>query len=330
VDGLPSPGACPECAAPFNLDMPSSFTRKPPLLRWKLWGPGLVLALLMCFVGTLLGGVVMKNIGYGLWIGVPIGAGAILGYGTRVGRMSLILFGLIVAAAFITGMMTMSLGGVFCAMILGGVVLVPIYFGVLLGWGLREHLKQGKFDQGPHLPMILFFLLPVVWCALEGSGRPRAVESVTTEVVVNAPADQLWNSLMFYEEVTHEPPWILKVGLARPVRTVGASQRVGDIKKCLYNKGPITKRITQVVPGRRLAFEVIDQQIGYERDLRLVGGSFEFEPLPDGRTVVRLRTDYEPRLTPRLQWRWGESIAFHTLHEYVIEGMRRKVEGGGV
>jgi len=81
-----------------------------------------------------------------------------------------------------------------------------------------------------------------------------------------------------------------------------------------------------VTSNELLRFDVIEQHIGYERDVRLIDGSFKFEALSPDRTRVTLTTRYEPLLTPRLIWRWGERIAVHTLHAHVLEGMRRGAE----
>lgn len=35
---------CPECGRPFDLTDPSTFSTKPPLVRWRLWLPGLLVA----------------------------------------------------------------------------------------------------------------------------------------------------------------------------------------------------------------------------------------------------------------------------------------------
>ncbi len=155
---------------------------------------------------------------------------------------------------------------------------------------------------------------------------PR-VETVSTSVDIAASPHECFESLAFYEEVKHRPPLILRIGLAHPLGAIGSSRRIGDIKKCLYNKGSITKRVTEVEPDRLLAFEVIGQHIGYERDVRLTGRSFAFEPRADGGTHVTLTTTYVPLLEPRLLWRWGEHIAVHTLHEHVLEGLSRKARG---
>ena len=70
--------------------------------------------------------------------------------------------------------------------------------------------------------------------------------AVTTERTVSVSAADAFDALMFYEEVRHPPPLILRVGLARPLRTTGSSRTVGDVKNCIYNKGHITKRVTSI------------------------------------------------------------------------------------
>ena len=119
----------------------------------------------------------------------------------------------------------------------------------------------------------------------------------------------------------HDPPILLRIGLVRPVSTTGASAAPGDVKVCIYNRGRISKRITAASAPNLLAFEVIEQQIGYERDVRLIGGSFELAPEGDAATRVRLTTVYEPLLTPRWCWRPAERLAVRLLHGHVLEGM---------
>ena len=50
LNGLPSPGECPECGSPFDLADSSTFSTRPPLMRWVLWGPGLLASARPCLV----------------------------------------------------------------------------------------------------------------------------------------------------------------------------------------------------------------------------------------------------------------------------------------
>jgi hypothetical protein len=329
LEGLSAQGCCPECSRFYDLSIPSTYSTKPPFVGWVFWFPGLAMAIGGGMLLTALLAFPMGNWGWPLWFTVPFAAGCILGYRVRVGGFALVLLGLVLVAGLIMGMMTMQLAGVFCGLTLGAITLGPILIGAMLGVGLRSALKQGGFSQRSYLPVLLVLLVPVVCAAVQGRPRGhRPVESISTVGVIAAPVGPCWDSIMFYEEVTHEPPWILKVGLARPLYTTGMSQRVGDIKRCMYNKGPISKLITRVRPGELLAFEVVEQRIGYERDVRLTGGAFAFRAASPERTEVTLTTSYEPLLSPRWVWRPFERVAVHTLHNYVIEGMRLRAEGG--
>ena len=200
----------------------------------------------------------------------------------------------------------------------------PIFVGTVLGVWLRLGLKNTRFGQREYLPAILFaLLLGSAWA--EGPVGPRRVETVRTSAVLKASADDAWDAVVFYEEVEHPAPFLLRVGLPRPVRVVGASQAVGDIKRCIYTHGHLTKRITSAERRVRLEFEVVEQEL-LQRDVRLVGGSFEFESLGPNATRVTLVTRYEPLILPRVVWRPMERLVVHTLHRHVLEGMRRNVE----
>ncbi len=298
-----------------------------PFMAWTFWMPALLTAVGGGVLGSIFLVFAFGNWGVSVWFGAPFAVGAILGYRVRAAPMLLVLLSLVGAAGFITGMVSLQLAGAFCAMALGIIILAPVLLGLLAGWLLRRNLKESRFSQRSWLPVLLIF------AALMGLGlverltdSPNRIESVTTEGVIAAPIEASWDGLVFYEEVTHPAPWILRIGLARPLSASGSGRRAGDIKKCVYNKGHISKRITAVNAPRLLAFDVIEQQIGYERDVRLVDGSFEFVPIGDGLTQVRLTTRYVPRLSPRWCWRPFEEIAVHTLHDYVIEGIRLRAE----
>lgn len=320
-DGLPSPGKCPECGWPFDLDDETTFTRQPPFVRWRFWMPGFVLAVGGGILVSLLLSVVLDSWGFALWLSVPWAVGAALGYRFRASPAAAAVLGGLAGLGLILGMISFSLAGIFCGIILAGIFMVPIGVGLLSGATLRHHLKMSSFDQRSYLPMILLLLMPVPLAIIEGPARPVVIESISTSATINAMPAEVWEHLMFYEEVRHRPPLILRIGLARPLSTTGISRSPGDEKVCIYNRGRITKRIIDVVPGERLAFVIIEQQIGYERDVELKGGSFELRELEGGQTELVLTTNYRPLLSPRFAWRWGERYAMRTLHRHVLEGI---------
>ncbi len=145
---------------------------------------------------------------------------------------------------------------------------------------------------------------------------------------MDATSPRAWNGILFFEEVHRPPPWLLWLSPSlRPMYTIGRSEKIGDLKTCIYQHGKLVKQVIEVTPGRRLVFRVVEQD-GIENDgARLLDGSFELEPVDGGqRTQVTLTTRYVPLLHPRFAYAWAEALAIHTLHGHVLAGMQDKAE----
>ncbi len=319
IEGLES-SACPECGLRFDPSDSKTFTLRPPFLGWVFWAPGLVLSI-VCGVG-ITAALMLAGIGaWSLWFGVPAASGAILGYRVRVRWFLLPILILTVIICVPFALFTMNLTGLFCGLTIAAAMFGPLVVGTLLGAALRLILKATGFSQRSYLPVFALMLLPVATALLEG--RPGALqpEVVRTTRVVAAAPDELWDNLMFYENVPAEKPLLLRLGLPAPIRAEGPITSVGDVTRCLYNKGSITKQVTAIAPGKALAFDVTHQDVHFEHDVRLISGSFEFDPIAPGRTRITLVTTYQPLVSPRFWWRPLETIALHTLHDHVIDGI---------
>jgi hypothetical protein len=321
---------CPECGREFYLSDPTSYTTKPLFVPWKYWLPGLLLALTL---GPLLFVVVLLLAGWGIaaTFVAPACIGMVVGYGCTINRMLwfrvwlTMTFGIVLVS--VLALHAMAFVGVFCGSVLAAVMLLPVAVGVAAGYVLRERLKDSHFDQRKHLPILLMLTATVLCAWIERLvASPHAIETIVTSTEIPAPVGQAWNALMFYEEVRHRPPWLLRYGLPRPLYTCGSTQHVGDTKVCVYTKGHLTKRVTRREPDKLLAFDVIEQDRIENNSVRLTGGSFRFIPDFPDHTRVELSTSYQPKLGPRWVWRPFEKLAVHTLHRHVLEGMRIKAE----
>lgn len=153
-----------------------------------------------------------------------------------------------------------------------------------------------------------------------------AVEAVTTTARFDRPADALWDTMMFYEDVPDPPPRLLRWLLPCPVRTQGGKHE-GARVECTYTRGSLVKRITVLARPRLVRFEVLDQRLGIERCLTTVEGSYEFRPHGSG-TEVALTTRYRGHLRPRALWRPLERLLAHQLHRHILAGMGRAHEAG--
>jgi hypothetical protein len=160
------------------------------------------------------------------------------------------------------------------------------------------------------------------WLWRLGAIFPPAVaaEAVTTHARFDAPPDAVWRGLMFYEEVPHRPPLLLRLFLPTPVATEGNDKRVGTVVECRYSSGKLRKRFTALEPPSLVRFEVIDQRLGVEHCVTTVEGSYQIRADGDG-SEVALTTVYRGHLRPRRLWRPFERLLAHQLHRHILSGM---------
>ncbi len=326
------PSACPDCGLQYDGGNPETYRNQPMFLRWKFWFPGMATAI-VCGVLSYAICLQVGELGLALFAAVPVSMGAILGYATRVRQWGLPVVVLMLSATVIMtviGLIAIGAAGVFCGMMLLGIFAVPIaggfFVGMLAGNLVRRLLANSSWDQRWFLPLIGFIALPYAAQLIENVVRPPLEPAVVrTRVSIHATPEEAWNAIVFYEDVEHEPPWLLRLALPRPVGSQGAKEQVGDVVRCQYEHGFIVKRITQVEPGRLLAFEVLEQELGAERNVTLLDGAFEIIPRADGRSDLMLTTRYQRHLAPKWLWEPAERKVTHTLHGHVLEGMRRKI-----
>jgi hypothetical protein len=208
--------------------------------------------------------------------------------------------------------------------------MVPGLVGVLIGWILRMSLKASSWDQRFYLSLLAIMALPYAADGIERLFPWRSeIATVKTQSAFHATTRRAFDSIVFYEEVKHRVPFLLRLALPRPVRSEGKKTAEGDIVRCIYEHGYLSKRITRLENGKLLAFEVIEQKLHFERDVQLLDGSFEVESAEGAGAAasVVLTTRYRPLLHPRWLWEPIEREVVHTLHGHVLEGMRREAEG---
>ncbi len=283
-----------------------------------------------------------QHIGWALVFGLPICLGAVLGYTSSPRRFKiwqkfifgiLLFCGLMVTVGLISqlrlfGAPARGFGmGVFCMVMLGLVFILPFMLGDWLGYAIRRRDERKKRNW-KWVKVVVFLLLPFGLDAVERlvpRGEDLAV--VETQAVFEVPQERAWNSIVFYEQIEHEPPFLLRLALPRPVGTVGVKAAVGDTSRCEYENGYLVKKVTEREEGRVLGFRVIEQKLHFEHDLELRDGSFRLEPGPEpGTTLVTLETTYRRLTYPAFIWQPVETLVLHTLHGHVLEGMRANAE----
>jgi hypothetical protein len=151
--------------------------------------------------------------------------------------------------------------------------------------------------------------------------RNETAEAVATSFRFHASAENVWEHMLMYEEVPARPPVLLRFFLPYPVRTEGDKTSVGAAVQCTYSGGHLVKRINSVTEPHLVQFEVIEQHLGIEGCITMLGGSYEIRS-SGNETEIVLTTNYRGHLRPRFFWRPLERFLAHQLHNHILEGMR--------
>lgn len=157
----------------------------------------------------------------------------------------------------------------------------------------------------------------------------RCSTSIVTAMRLPASPRQVWDRLMFYEQIPLPPPLHLRLLLPAPMRAEGRWSAVGDETKCVYDKGHLLKRVTRIDPWRHYGFDVVEQKLAIGNGIRLTGGSYTLLALPDGSTRIGLETRYVSSVRPRWLGRRIEAAVCHAFHRHILGAMRRELESRG-
>jgi len=162
--------------------------------------------------------------------------------------------------------------------------------------------------------------------ALVQLGLDARTTSVATSMIFQAEPAEVWERLMFYEQIDRRPPLHLRLLLPVPIDTAGRKSEIGDEAHCRYESGYLVKRVTRVDPARCYAFEVAEQALLVGSGIRLSGGEYVIRELARGRAEVRIVTCYASARWPRWLWRPIERAVCHSFHRHILRAMRREVE----
>lgn len=155
---------------------------------------------------------------------------------------------------------------------------------------------------------------------------PPGATAVVTRKRFSARPEQVWGGLMFYEQIPERPPLYLRLLLPAPTRAEGPRWAVGDVTRCVYDRGHLLKRVTRIDALRHYGFDVVEQNLPIGRGIRLTGGSYTLIALPDGSTQVEVETLYAGSRRPRWLWTRIEAAVCHAFHRHILGAMRREVE----
>ena len=291
---------------------------------------------------TALGTEVLARYGWGLFIALPfcLGLASVLLYGYHGPRT----YGTCVAVAMLA---TVLLGGLLVALAIEGVVclIMAMPLGLLLAWigatiGYFIQARPGSWREAPGTLLVVALFTPLLIRAESAAPPAPPRFAVTTDVVVQAPPEIVWQRLVSFSELPPPREPLFRVGIAYPTRATLVGRGPGAVRRCEFSTGAFIEPIEVWNEPRRLSFSVAAQPAPLQEwtpyaaihPPHLAGflvserGEFLLTPLGDGRTILQGTTWYQHHMWPAGYWQLWSDYIIHRIHLRVLRSIRQRAE----
>lgn len=300
-----------------------------------------VLASVAIIVGAVLvSALTFGSYGWSLFVATPFLVGVTTGF--LVNRR-LLLSGratarlvLIAAALGTAALVALALEGFVCILLAAPLGAMAALIG---GAASRAVAKAGR---GGGKPLASVALLPALF-ALEAATPPDLPITARAFIESTVQPSSVWSALTSDQPIESRPGLVDAAGLAYPLRGRLLGRGVGAVRLGEFSTGLTRERVTDWVPGRRLAFQVVTQPPAMEEmsPYRRVHAprvqgffetgatSFTLVPLSGGRTRLEVEAHHVLRVEPVLYWEPLARLAIRMNLSRVLYDLKDKAEAGG-
>lgn len=279
------------------------------------------------------------NYAFGLFIGAPVGMGAVSGYVLcrKADESARELFFLSLATNFVAGGMivVVAFDGLICVAMAIPISVPLTFLGALVG---REIATGGRAIRKPAASAML--LIPLLAFFEPAGLTGHDLHAVTSSIEINASPEAIWPHLIEFQPIAPPTELMFRAGVAFPVWTHTDGGGLGATRYCEFSTGSIVERITEWQPNHTLGFDVLSQpapmvEISPYRNLdpphlhgyvRSKHGEFRLVPLPGGRTRLEGTSSYEIHMAPETYWSLWVDSTVHAIHMRVFRHIKAEVE----
>ncbi len=281
-----------------------------------------------------------ESYGWSLFLGLPVAVCFLSAFCTSFRRevsfgsaywtsvLSLLLLGCFI--------LIFALDGLICLLMAFPLAMVLALLGVSFGRQLGSSCGGGIRSA---LPLLLVLLFPGLVAFDSATTPPPPLRTVTTSVIIHAPIERVWRTVIAFPEITEPADGIFRFGIAYPIEARIEGSGVGAIRHCVFSTGSFVEPITVWQEPTLLAFDVssspppMEELSLYEHieaphlHGHMVSHHGQFRLIQRGEQVVLEGTTwFTHSLSP--QWYWGpiSDYMIHRIHERVLNHIKQTVE----
>lgn len=342
---LPSRPAGHPGAMPRRKGLKRFFDRVIPDDPTGLGSATLAVGVILLFgLGAIfLGAQLLKQYGWGLFVGLPFSLGLIaallygyhrprsLGRSLLVAILAIVLLGVLIFAT--------AMEGLICLAMAFPLAVGLAMMGALVGYYLQR--RPGAMQDTPATFLLLVLMTPSMMGLERGAPHEPPLIAVRTAVEVNVPPEAVWRHLIAFAELPPPREWLFRLGIAYPVRAEIMGEGAGAVRHCVFSTGSFVEPIEVWDAPRLLRFSVTSNPPpmaewtpyanihpphlnGFLVSKR---GQFFLTPLPNGTTRLEGTTWYQHNMWPAGYWQLWSDYMIHRIHRRVLNHIKAETEG---
>jgi uncharacterized membrane protein YhaH (DUF805 family) len=316
---------------------------EPDGTAWRISAAyAFLIGVAVSFGVVLLGSVVLKSYGLGLFVALPFCLGflSVLIYNSDGDKSSLRCMGISSLSVVIPGvaLLAFAMEGLGCLVMALPLALPLAWLGGAIAWSIQNRAAARQGMAGIVLLLILY--PPAVMCAEYVIAPEPPLIAVRTSVDIDAPPDTVWRHVVSFAELPPPNEWIFQTGIAYPVRATIEGAAPGAIRRCEFSTGPFIEPIEVWDAPRLLQFAVTQNPAPMEEwtpynkiepahlNNFLVSrkGQFLLTALPGGRTHLEGTTWYTHNLWPGGYWQAWSDFIIHRIRQRVLVHIKKLAE----
>jgi len=217
--------------------------------------------------------------------------------------------------------------GFVCVLMSAPLLIVGLAFGALIGWAVRVNVIDAR-RSGKTLTLLLLLITPTFLMGANSTEksltRQLRTETVADTLIVDAPPEVVWNELKSMENIAATKTFLMKIGLPVPVSCKTEGEGVGGKRTCYFEHGFIEERITEWNYPRSMKFEIVAFDVPGRPWLSFKDAGYDIQRVGNQTKITR-QTTIISRLAPAWYWRPLEAHGVHTEHQYLFEGLGKKL-----
>jgi hypothetical protein len=298
---------------------------------WVIFGSLLSLALTVLITLTL-----TEQYGYGLYLGVPVSIGFIIGFlSKKRSRVLIVLLQIVLATLFLCAVLfIMGVEGILCLVMIIG----PLFVMIMVGFGLGRLLLAAVARNRNYI--IIFFVINPACLAVDTQLEP-VFHTIQTSMKVNATREATWNVLTHRVSFGKDQSFFFKNGVNYPLDMELVTKNDSSFLRCNLRNGSTDLYVNKLDTGRILRFTSLSP-VAPMKELTLYDsintphtnseyfkhlyGQIEIQET-EGSSVRLVATSYfSYKLAPAFYWNWWGDYLVRTMHRHVLQAVKEQSE----